>query len=216
LAGGGYNIQLDSTTSQDGVPPTDSVPLNGFAWTVNVTAHAIGLHVTAFAVCLDPDFPVVIETVKASSSGPDASVACPTGSILTGGGFTSGEGTNVASQPDGNGWKVSTAIPSGGSATSTAFALCATKGLKAGSVQLQTKTVAKGTVATNNVGCPPGQYPVGGGYNGYSPTGDMFWHVFLNGPDTGQGFVSSGWMAEVHSGLPADSAFTVYSICAAL
>jgi hypothetical protein len=213
LLGGGFIVRLDGG-GEDGIPPNGSYPSSGTTWTVNVSTLAGSVHVTAIAVCLQANFAATMQIVQASNGGPDTTVACPSGSALTGGGFRSGGGTNAASQPSGNGWKVSTGIPLGGSASPTAYAVCATQGLKSAGVQSQNKMVTNGTVTSNGASCPAGQYPVGGGYNGYTPTGDTFWRVFLNGPETGQGTISSGWMAEVHSGEPASSAFTVYSVCA--
>ncbi len=214
LLGGGFIVRLDSASGEDGIPPDDSYPSSSTTWTVNVSTLASGVHVTAIAVCLQANFSVTTQAVHASNGGPDTTVSCPSGSALTGGGFRSGGGANAASQPSGNGWKISTGIPFGGSASPTVYAVCATQGLTSAGVQSNTKTVADGTVTSNGAGCPSGKYPVGGGYNGYLPSSDMFWHVFLNGPETGQGTISSGWMAEVHSGELASSAFIVYSVCA--
>lgn len=213
LLGGGFIVRLDGA-GEDGIPPANSYPSSGATWTVSVSTLAGSVHLTAIAVCLQANFAATTQIVQASNGGPDTTVACPSGSALTGGGFRSGDGTNAASQPNGNGWKVSTGIPMGGSASPTAYAVCATQGLKAAATTSNTKTVANGTVTSNGAVCASGQYPVGGGYNGYTPGADTFWHVFLDSPDVGQGTISSGWMAEVDSGEPASSAFTVFSVCA--
>jgi len=78
----------------------------------------------------------------------------------------------------------------------------------------KSKAVGDGAITANGATCQTGQYPGGGGYNGYQSSSDSFWRIFLNAPETGQGAISSGWMAEIHSGEPASSAFTVYSVCA--
>jgi hypothetical protein len=54
---------------------------------------------------------------------------------------------------------------------------------------------------------------VGGGHNGYEQGSDTFWHVFLDGPDTGQGTTSDGWQEEVHSGEYALYTLTTYAVC---
>ncbi len=212
LLSGGFIIRLDNANGEDGIPPNDSYPSASTTWKVAVSTQAGSVHLTAIAVCLKASFAVTTQIVHSSNGGGDTTVACPGGTTLTGGGFQSGGGTNAGSLPNGNGWKISTGVPFGGSANPTVYALCAT-GLSAGSVQPATKTVANGSVTANGAGCPADQYPVGGGYNGYLPGSDSFWHVFLNAPETGQGTISSGWMTEVHSGQLAASAFTVYSVC---
>ena len=214
LLGGGFIVRLDDANGEDGTVPDDSYPSSSTTWKVDVTTAASGIHVTTIAVCLKANFAAATKIVQTSNGGGDTTVVCPSGSAVTGGGFRSGGGTNAASKPSGNGWKISTGIPFGGSASPTAYAVCATQGLQAAGVKTATKTVADGTVTSNGAACSSGQYPVGGGYNGYLPGGDSFWRVFLNAPETGQGTISSGWMDEVHSGEPASSAFTVYSVCA--
>lgn len=212
MLGGGFIVSLPN--NNDGIPPTDSYPSAASTWTVTVSTLADTVQLRAIVVCLQANFPVTMQVAQASNSGPDTTVNCPNGSVLTGGGFRSGGGVNYASAPSGNGWKVSTASPFGGSATPTSYAVCATSGLKAATTQSQSKNATNGAVVSNGASCSSGQLPVGGGYNGYPPSSDQFWHVFLNSPDTGQGTVSSGWMAEVDSGQLSTSAFTVYSVCA--
>jgi hypothetical protein len=214
LLGGGFIARLANANGEDGVAPDDSYPSSSTTWKVDVTTLAGGVNLTAIAVCLQANFAATTTIVQNSNGGGDTTVACPSGAALTGGGFRSGGGTNTASQPNGNGWRIATGVPFGGSASPTVYALCATQGLHAAATQSATKTVANATVTSNGSGCPSGQYPVGGGYNGYPNSSDQFWRVFLNGPDTGQGTISSGWMAEVHSGELSPSAFTVYSVCA--
>jgi hypothetical protein len=214
LLGGGFIARLDDANGEDGIVPDESYPSSGTTWKVSVTTSASGVHLTAIAVCLKANFAATTTSAHATNGGGNTTVACPNGSALTGGGFRSGGGTNAGSQPNGNGWKILTGIPFGGSASPTVYAVCATQGLKAAGVKTATKTVTDGTVTVLGASCSAGQYPVGGGYNGYLPGSDSFWRVFLNGPDTGQGTISSGWMAEVHSGEPASSALNVYSICA--
>src|SRR5579863_1291348 len=123
LLGGGF---IARTTSNDGMAPTDSYPSATSTWTVDVTTEAGAVQLTAIAVCLQANFTVTTQVAQATNGGPDTTVNCPSGAVLTGGGFRSGGGTNVASQPSGNGWKVSTAIPFGGSASPTAYTVCAT------------------------------------------------------------------------------------------
>lgn len=214
LLGGGFMSRFTTGGGNNGTAPFDSYPSASGTWTVSVATLADAVQLTAVAVCLQANVPVTTQVTQTSNAGPDTTVACPAGAVLTGGGFRSGGGTNVASQPSGNGWKVSTAIPFGGSASPTAFAVCATSGLSAQATQSQSKTVTNGTVASNGASCPSGQLPVGGGYNGYQPAANTYWRVFLNAPDTGQGTVSTGWMAQVQDGQFGTPSFTVYSVCA--
>ncbi len=187
MVAGGFIVRLDTSNGLVTLAPDESYPSSSTTWTVHVSTLADSAYVTAIAVCLQANFPVMMQTVQNSNGGPTTTVSCPTGSTLTGGRFRSGGGTTVASQPSGTGWQISTGAPFGGSATPVAFALCATQGLHVGSVQSMTKTVANGSVTVSGASCPSGQYPVGGGYNGYLPSGDSFWRVDLNGPDTGRG-----------------------------
>lgn len=214
MLGGGFISRFTTGGGNDGTPPVDSYPSSGGTWSVSVETLASSVQLTAVAACLQANFSVSTQVAQASNGGPDTTIACPASSVLTGGGFRSGGGTNVASQPNGNGWKVSTGIPFGGSATPTAYAVCASSGLKAATTQSQSKTVTNGTITSNGATCPSGQLPVGGGYNGYQPAANTFWRVFLNTPETGQGTTSTGWMAQVHNGQFGTPAFTVYSVCA--
>jgi hypothetical protein len=212
LLGGGFIVEEGNDNT--GISPDDSYPSSSSTWKVTASTLANSMDVRAIAVCLKANFTVTMQTAQTSNGGGTTTATCPSGSVVTGGGFTSGGGTNAASQPKGNAWQVVTGITFGGSANPTAYARCATQGLKAAGIKTKSKTAPNGSTVSNGAACSSGQYPVGGGYNGYLPGSDSFWRVFLNSPDTGQGTVSSGWQGEVASGEPSNPSFTISSICA--
>ncbi len=97
LLGGGFIARLSG--GNDGIAPTDSYPSAASTWTVGVSTLADTIQLTAIAVCLQANFAVTTQVAQASNSGPDTTVTCPSGSVLTGGGFRSGGGRCGVSRP---------------------------------------------------------------------------------------------------------------------
>ncbi len=215
LLSGGFIAHYDVNPTGPGPAPTESYPLSNSTWKVTIRAFGATAHVTAIAVCLRASYPATIQIVKSSAVGNVASVQCPAGTALTGGGFQSATAPDVYSQPDGNGWKVEEAFINQNNGNPTVYALCASQGLKAASVQQANKTVGANQSSSNGAKCPQGQLPVGGGYNGYSPSVDTSWTVWHSGPNViGQGsIISSGWNVDVNNGEMVSENFIVYLIC---
>lgn len=152
---------------------TSSFPSSATAWTV--TAHDEGqdggshpVTVTAFADCLHANFAAEVSIVSATPSIPndsnahEATVNCPAGSMVTGGGFRGTNGTNET-VPATNGWTAALAVQIGGSAKPSLYALCASKHLAATSQPKTTQDPIVGTGTSATVSCPSGTLLVGGG-----------------------------------------------------
>jgi hypothetical protein len=216
LLSGGFIAHYDANPNGAGPAPTENYPLSATTWKVTVRTLGNPTHLTAIAVCLQANFPVTIQVAQSAGSGNTASVACPTGTALTGGGFQSATAPDVYSQPNGNGWQVDQEFINQGNANPTAYALCASQGLTAASVQQASASVGVQQDATSGAKCPQGQLPVGGGYNGYHNSVDVEWDVYHAGPNfVGQSSnVSSGWTADAHNGEMSTESFVVYVICA--
>jgi hypothetical protein len=152
---------------------TSSYPSSATAWTV--TAHDEGqdggshaFTITAYAECLHGNFSPGISAVSATPSIPkdstyhEKTVNCPSGSVVTGGGFrgTNGTGENI---PAANGWTAGLGVQLGSSASPSLYALCATAHLSAGSHPKTTSHPVLGKGADLTVGCPAASMLLSGG-----------------------------------------------------
>jgi hypothetical protein len=215
LVSGGFISQLNSGGTQGWVAQ-ESYPVSTTKWKVSVANLSTDLHLTAIAVCLKASFAASMQIVKSTASmstndGTLTKVACPQGSVLTGGGFQAADGLSASSQPSGNGWQTLTGRLFNG--TPTVYAICATQGLRAGSIHQATKTLGPHSTGSNSGGCAKGQLPVGGGYNGYGASADTVWNVFINRPNADNGAVSTGWKVEVDNAQYDAANLTVYTVC---
>jgi hypothetical protein len=151
---------------------TSSYPSSPTAWTV--TAHDEGqdggshpVTVTVYADCLHANFDAGVSAVSSSPSIPadstphEVSLACPSGTVVTGGGFRSSP--TIETIPAANGWTANFFVQTGSSAKPALVALCASKHLAAGSQPNTITHPLLGTGVSMSVACPAGQLLVGGG-----------------------------------------------------
>jgi len=164
LLSGGYAVE----PSGNGTSPSESYPPDASTWEVAVGPSLIDASTTVSAVadCLQTNAPVTATIVHAQKfTNTSVAVNCPTGTLVTGGGFQTNLTRPIVqeSQPHGNGWQYAF-FASSGSTTITAYAICAKAPLTAGTVQYLTKTLPVSTNAVNfTLSCPSGQLLTGGG-----------------------------------------------------
>jgi len=133
-----------------------SYPSAANAWTVTVFTVGGPLNFSAYADCIQANFPV---TAQIASAG-GATAVCPASTTLTGGGYK-GAGVS-ASRPAGNGWQ---ATVQGGSASLQVYAVCANSNLSAGGVPSASVAIPALGDKKVEVGCAAGQTLVGGGFS---------------------------------------------------
>lgn len=152
---------------------TSSYPSGAAAWTI--TAHDEGqdggshpVTVTAYAECLHANFAAGVGAVAATPVVPadsnphEATVNCPAGTIVTGGGFRGTNGTQE-SIPAANGWTAALSVQLGGTAKPQLFAVCAKDHLAAGGEPKVTADPLLGAGADLAVSCPAATVLAGGG-----------------------------------------------------
>ncbi len=233
LVSGGYatDANLVSASNLSVAIPDASYPASANTWTVAVRQPASGDgFIAAQANCLKASFPVTAIIARQSVNGASATATCPAGTTLTGGGFVVdvGDGTGSAvigaSQPAGNGWRM-TARPPAPDATvaETAYALCAT-GIVAGSTSIASASLAgvagnPGALPQAIVArCPSGQLPVGGGHSDTSSTSAggvlPLSDAAANGAASGDGTLPiRGWSATAINGGQGTLTLTVFAVC---
>ena len=197
LLGGGYYMPDGDNTLQIGV--TANYPSAESTWRVvfenpdNGRAnHVAGYILSATAYCLaTPDYPIDTSIVMAQGGQEPGTTpfsieaACPTGSVLTGGGFRTGvSGPSFAtfnsnlfvsaptmdSSGRADGWQVALAyLPQDTVPETTVYALCARQNLVAGPLVVDTLDLT--TLPTGwgwsqtSASCPPNMFTTGGGYS---------------------------------------------------
>jgi hypothetical protein len=197
LLGGGYYMPDGDNMLQIGV--TASYPLNTDTWRVifenpdNGRANLIeGYILSATAYCLaTDDYPInsiiISEITQNQSSTSPFSIeaACPTNTVLTGGGFQTGisspsfslfnsnlfvSAPTMDSNGQANGWQVALSyLPQDIIPETTVYALCAQENLIAGplvveSLDLTTLPTAWGWSEVSAT-CPDNMFTTGGGYS---------------------------------------------------
>lgn len=173
------------------------------AWTVSGSSPASSITLVAYADCLTNNTGVGIVMAHAQSSATNATVNCPTGATVTGGGY---QGVAPrSSYPHGNGW----ALWSSGAQSATVWALCATRGLTPAPAATTTFTLPTGFGANGGAfaTCGAGQIVAGGGFRNddvYALTDDALT------PD------GASWGLGANANVSSSSAplgGTVYAVC---
>ena len=165
LTGGGF-----ATSGSNMFVKTMSMSGNG--WQVyGVNQLGSSQLLNAYAICLHNSGGTTSQ-VYAQVSAPagdngHATVACPAGSVVTGGGYASNaQFTVYNSSKDGNGWQVYAHNNSGSSQLLNAYAICL-----AGTTATSSQLFVQGTVPANSTKgvqaeCPSGSILTGGGFAG--------------------------------------------------
>lgn len=171
-----------------------SYPANDTTWSAFAfETDSLSSKATVYAVCAQANFPLGVQILASQpSSNGSATVTCPPGTLATGGGAKLADiGYVDQSFPDANGWSATTPTSgSGGPASITAYALCASSDiLKVGTV-VTGFTVPTDGLATGSAGCPSGDVLVSAGYNYQG--GEIF--VYKSEP---QGAQAASWSLTV-------------------
>jgi hypothetical protein len=143
-------------------------------------------------------------SVNAFSSG-HASVTCPAGTIMTGGGFDSGPSMRVYTSADfGNGWQVTAQNPTFVAGDIKAFVFCLSG--TTGSSSVVSTHVAVGAHATGGttVTCPSGKLSSGGGF---ALSDGLYIYANYRGGN------NRTWNANAENVSAANSDMTVYGVC---
>ena len=184
---------------------------NGNGWEAdaqNLSAYAQALNV--YAECLSSASGTTQQvfaqaTVNASAAG-NVAVNCPSGSVVTGGGFASS--TNLAvftESANGNGWQVYAQNKTASSQLLNAYAICLS-----GTAGTSQSLLTQVTVAANGNGhllavCPSGAYLTGGGYAGSSNL--AVFSQFASG---------TNWEVDAHNTSGGTELLNSYGMCLTL
>jgi hypothetical protein len=211
---GGYSHSRSSDTYI-----TSSYPSSSGTWTV--TAHDEGnsvtgssITVTAIANCLKANFATTTriitsaDTVPADGNRYAVSATCPSGTVLTGGGYRASIGAE-SSMPSGNAWSARVMESPGASAGPKVYAVCAAAHVQPATVASASKTFAVTERPTLLQACPDGTTLVGGGFEQSS----LVMAIFAN-QSTIDG---SGWQLLIsgeQAVVPGSATITIYALCA--
>ena len=162
LSGGYYVYAFEAAASV-----VASYPSGQDAWTVtdDNTHGPSYVQIIAYANCLQAPYSVGMR-ILSSTSQPvgntfqETSVACPSGAVITGGGFQAAGGV-AASMPTSRGWRGVLSGPG------KVFALCATQHAQAASARSASFTTQNvfGPPQNGEAQCEAGQVVTGGGYS---------------------------------------------------
>lgn len=160
LVSGGYE-DPQSDPQQDSV--TASYPVGTTAWAVTAIDVGGPLTLTAYIDCAQPNVPLVPTVVSQTVNNvTSATVNCPVGTTVTGGGFkgaVSSRGSGAVS----TGWATLTYSQS---PSLSVYAVCQGGGhVLPGSLPFASQPVPNLGQSTVVVSCPSSQTLVGGGYN---------------------------------------------------
>jgi len=166
ITGGGFALG----SSANMFAKTTSMDNNGWqTYAVNNTGSSQTL--SNYAICLSNSggttSQVFAQVTAPANSNGHAVVACPAGSVVTGGGYASSANFTVYnSSKQGNGWEVWAKNNSGSGQLLNAYAMCL-----AGTSATSSEIVAQSSLAGNTTGvvratCPSGSLLTGGGFAG--------------------------------------------------
>ena len=174
----------------------------------NLTASAQGLNV--YAECLSNSSGTTQQVfsqanVSANATG-QAVMPCPSGSVVTGGGFASNANLAVySSSVTGNGWEVDVQNTSSLSQPMNAYAICLSG--TSGTTQEVVKQVNVAGNSSGNaaVACPASTYLTGGGFAGSQSL--LVFTEFAS---------SSGWQVYAQNSANAARLLNSYAVCLTL
>jgi hypothetical protein len=212
----------------DSVPSTlilQDRPDTSSSWTVVAENAAVGnpYTLTTYADCLSSKTPPVTHIVNTPFSPPadgifhEASAACPSGSVVTGGGFASEIGADasrpingVGTAPDANAWDTEIGMTQDQPQTPVAYAVCvsSTSSFLDGSIPTTSQPITT-TSGDLSVSCPAGQLLVGGGF--------ALDHVGANVYGSALSADGSKWTVSAtyfpFAGTPPAVTETAYAVC---
>ncbi|MBN1439024.1 MAG: hypothetical protein JW929_06390 [Anaerolineales bacterium] len=160
-------------------------------------------------VVIAPTGPVIQQvsantTIHGGSTGSTTAV-CPAGTVVTGGGFSTGTDVLVYTQAkNGNGWVAVAKNNFGADRTLTVYAECLTYPSASTVMVDNTVSVNAGSYASQTAVCPAGSVVTGGGYTS-SPDGSMW--VYANWQ------VGNNWQVSERNYGGSPKTFHVYAVC---
>ena len=172
----------------------------GNAKTAQVTVTVVALP----PIVLLPSTSQVLaqSSIPAGATG-SAYATCPSGSVVTGGGYASSGSLDVYnSTTDGNGWHVYAKNNSGASAPLNAYAICLVNTSGTTSQVLVQVTVPAGGTNSGTATCPSGSVVAGGGFA--LNTGEEVYTQSKSG---------NGWQVYGYNSSGAGLLLNVYAIC---
>jgi Ig-like domain from next to BRCA1 gene len=143
----------------------------------------------------------------ALASGAQGSVtaSCPAGTVITGGGFSTGLDVWVYTQlASGNGWIVYARNNAAVSRTLTASAVCLTYPSASTAQVVSSATASAGHSASGTATCPAGTILTGGGYSGMPNAVLRTYSVIPSG---------NSWVVTANNSSGGDIVFNVYAVC---
>jgi hypothetical protein len=222
LLGGGYVI---NTSQNYLVTANDSYPTSATTWTIDTAQGAsIPLDVHVEAECLQANFTVQSQIASQANTADGGSVVatCPSGSIVSGGGYHAANGVTITSEPSGNGWKYGNAGPPGGSNyTFTAYAICVSGAPLAADTIKQTALVVPSDNGGTNVvtkgtylNCPANDLATGGGFDGSAVVDFEGFYIFgSNSGTNGPLQHPQGWGIFAENVSYSSQAAQVFAVC---
>jgi hypothetical protein len=222
LLGGGYGI---NTSQQYLIAADDSYPANATTWTIDThQAASIALDVHVEAECLQANFATQVQIADnaASADGGSFVATCPAGTVVSGGGYRAANGTSVASEPSGNGWKyINAGLPGGSNYSVTAYAVCVSGApLAAGTVVQAALAVPSDNGGSNivtkgtYVNCPGGDLATGGGFDGSAVVdNEGFYIIGSNSGTNGPLQHPQGWGVFAENTSYSNQPAQVYAVC---
>jgi len=147
------------------------------------------------------------QATVAAGSGGSATASCPSGTVVTGGGFASRSDRSLyvyTHSQDGNGWRVYGWNSSGGGLPLNAYAICLSNSGGSTTQVYNQVSVPAGGVGHAEVSCPAGSVVTGGGY---ASNHDQTLYVY-NSSRSG-----NGWQVYAHNMSGSSRLLNVYAIC---
>jgi len=156
-----------------GNPVYESYPSASDTWTVTARSGFANATLSVTATCLQANFSAQIQIFSFNSNGSNpGTFTCPSGSILTGGGFRA---YAARSEPAGNGWL---GKPAFGSGLNTNYVLCAAANLIPAVAQSTTFSVPpRSSSGLQTLTCPTGSLLTGGGFTYDYSIADVYGNV---------------------------------------
>ena len=142
-----------------------------------------------------------------AGTNASAKATCPSGSIVTGGGFASNPNRHwvYATLKSGNGWQTYARNTSGSDQVLNAYAVCLS-GVSAATAQVFTQSSIPGnSSAGDEVSCPTNTLTTGGGYS--LSTGMQVYNSSMKGSDV------SKWNAFARNSVSTPRLINIYATC---
>lgn len=173
------------------------------AWTASITLYfSVSMKLYVYVVCMKANFLLHTQIVHntatvAGGTTVPVTVGCPSGTVVTGGGFKatpSGYTFVVGSTPGSSGWGMATKLGAGSSISETVYALCG-HNLAGPGIVTSPFTVASSNQNASDATCGSGTLRAGGGFSNSDPGGDANNFAFSSAPAK----TDDMWVANIYN-----------------